>query len=150
MKMLTFLFIAVSTFFFTSAVHARTPDAGSINTKAVDKNHLWVVAPGTRLVAGDPNQNEFYIIGKSDASTNVPAINQKRTIVANKTDIARIKIAISETLSRASKKKTMSKINVAMKTKKHKVARVKPISKIKVALNKKHRKVKRVVLTENN
>ena len=81
-----------------------------INTSPIDRG--GVVAPGTRLAAGDPNQNEFYILGAS------PIRHQDNVKVMSNAEIAKIKVAINESLQKAARKKITSKSLAAAKAKK--------------------------------
>lgn len=115
------LFIASSAILFSHHANARVAAGDLINTKAID--HPWVVAPGTRLAAGDPSQNEFYILGREERP---------------RTDPTKIAVAINETLHAISKK--------ALQTKKHHIAHHKTKANFKIKVASKHRFAKKTVI----
>jgi|GEM_PF-4296141 len=107
MKLPFRLFLALVLLSVFTGVYAR--NTIKIKSNVASSN---VVAPGTRLVAGNPYQNEFYILdGHANHPTVVIPITKKHVI--SKAEVARIRLAISETLRDASTKHLKSHIKLA-------------------------------------
>lgn len=137
--------------FATVVAHAARTEW--LNTKPLERAHPWVVSPGARLVAGDPRQNEFYILGggaeREPNASAAPAPTFKRVAsrvrVAKKADVAKIELAINETLHKAAASKRVTKTH-RLVADKHKVkktakshtpsiAKKKAYTHVKVALH---------------
>lgn len=100
---------------------------GLVNTKAVEGKHLWVVSPGTRLVAGDRSRSEFYILGKHEGPIEAPVVKSIEKSI-------RVKLASNV---------APSKMKPILVVNKHHLAKKKIHSKIKMALQHGHGKLNR-------
>jgi hypothetical protein len=144
MKILKLFFIAVSIIHLSSVVEARPAKSNVINMSSLDSAHVWVVSQGTRLVAGDPYQNEFYILDRKKSpkvASLGPKANSKMKTV-DKLGIAKIRLALNKALDReVSRKNATKKIAVATRLEKHKTITNKKVER--VALNTTHFEVGR-------
>jgi hypothetical protein len=127
-------------------LYTHSVQAGSIDTRPFDKAQIWVVSPGTKLLASNNYQNEFYIIGKKGSSTQVTSANQIKTRLASKKEIARIKLAITETLHRASMKQHSASF---LHTESSKIGNAKPHSKKVLALTKHKQRTNKTNIAAN-
>ncbi len=98
-----------------------------------------VLLPGTQIVAGDPNKNEFYIVNKADAERIKVAVNREmmNTQVENinkKQKVSTIKFALNKAFHVQHTKKL--KYQTASKTKQPatRLAHQRHTTRVKIAL----------------
>lgn len=131
MKLFHYFYTIAFFLFVTQLTYAYSSHASSIDTKSMDNAYLWVVSPGTRLVAG--NKNEFYIISKDELSTHSTGAKRIKTRIASKKDVARIKMAINDILHRATPLKHRI-VPSAQINQKHGFATHRPPAKMRLAM----------------
>lgn len=96
-----------------------------------------VLTPGARLIAGDADKNEFYILGKNDpVPTKMVASNQVPHKVMNKNSLPHIKTVLYK-ISRASPNHKLAyKLNTILKKHPRRVASKNQVTKVKIVLHK--------------
>jgi hypothetical protein len=154
MKIIKHAIVALSFFTLPHFVYAQGSGNDFLDTRSVDRAQRWVVSPGTRVVAGDPYQDEFYIVGGSipiaatEAPPSEPRIQMtarkvntnKAKIAAKKADVRKIKLALNKAMHAKTSQKSARHQSVASKKSRQKTAKAKqtPHSKVKVAMNHPH------------
>lgn len=103
--------------------------------------HESVLPPGAILVAGDPDKNEFFIVGKDEIPTFA------RTAVKTKATPTLKKIPYQEATPKAANKNLTPRVKAALNKTLLKTASNKPRSQKKMVLNKPQGKKKLVIKT---
>lgn len=126
----------IATIVLSSVIKANPDSSDKLITvaEAQDPSES-VLSPGAKLLAGDPNKNEFYILGKDET-----APRQVMQVADNSRESAqRIGGAVADAINNPKKSHIPLQQNMAQKSKK---THMKPVTlvanDIKAALHKKH------------